>query len=633
MTVYYRLALVLLLTLAHVATVAAQEEILNFHSDIQVQLDGSMLVTETIQVQAEGNKIKRGIYRDFPTIYKDRFNNRYRVKFDLQMVQRDGRSEPYHTESLDNGIRIYIGDKDVYLDNGIYTYTLTYTTDRQLGFFDTHDELYWNVTGNGWNFPMQRASARVTLPPGVPPEQIGTEAYTGLLGSKDGAYDVQIDPDGGTVFNTTEPLSNYEGLTIVVTWPKGHIKEPGWKQQLKLFLEDNLAALVGTGGSLLLLLYYFLVWRAVGRDPEAGIVVPLYSPPKNYSPASMRFIRRMGYDDKAFGTAIVNLAVKGYLTISESSSGTFTLEKTGDQGVTLAAGEEALAAALFEKKKTKITLKQKSHSRIRKALRKHERSLKRDYEKRYFRTNSGFLLPGILVSIITVVACFLALPKGVGDVFALWLITWTIGITLLTYSIYKLWKGIGDRGSFSSTIAVGFFAVPFGVADVHEIKWLIFGISLIYPFTLAMVLLLNFLFYDWLKAPTLAGRRLLDKIDGFRLFLSVAEGEELNFRNPPEKTPELFEEYLPYALALDVEQQWGERFTEVLKQAGTEEYQPTWYHGHSWSHNNITGFTSAVGGALSSAISSSSTAPGSSSGSSGGGFSGGGGGGGGGGGW
>jgi uncharacterized membrane protein len=113
----------------------------------------------------------------------------------------------------------------------------------------------------------------------------------------------------------------------------------------------------------------------------------------------------------------------------------------------------------------------------------------------------------------------------------------------------------------------------------------------------------------------------------------VAEADELNFRNPPEKTPELFEAYLPYALALDVEQLWAERFHGMLSRAGSEGYRPGWYRGNSWSHRDPSRFTSAIGGAMSSAISSASVAPGSSSGSGGGGFSGGGGGGGGGGGW
>ena len=148
----------------------------------------------------------------------------------------------------------------------------------------------------------------------------------------------------------------------------------------------------------------------------------------------------------------------------------------------------------------------------------------------------------------------------------------------------------------------------------------------------------NALFFHLMRAPTRMGRKVMDQLEGFRMYLSVAEKDRMNLMNPPAETPELFEKYLPYALALDVEQKWSERFADVLKAArmadGTP-YHPYWYHGTTWSSLWATGFASGLGGAFSGAISSSSTAPGSSSGSGGGGggFSGGGGGGGGGGGW
>ena len=118
-------------------------------------------------------------------------------------------------------------------------------------------------------------------------------------------------------------------------------------------------------------------------------------------------------------------------------------------------------------------------------------------------------------------------------------------------------------------------------------------------------------------------------------YLSVAEKERLNLLNPPEKTPALFEKYLPYALALNVENAWSEQFAEVLAKAGTETqpYSPIWYSGSSWDSSHTSRFSDSLGSSFAGAISSSSTAPGSSSGSGGGGFSGGGGGGGGGSGW
>jgi uncharacterized membrane protein len=132
-------------------------------------------------------------------------------------------------------------------------------------------------------------------------------------------------------------------------------------------------------------------------------------------------------------------------------------------------------------------------------------------------------------------------------------------------------------------------------------------------------------FYQLLKAPTTRGRRVIDKLEGLKMYLSVAEKDRFNLLNTPEKTPELFEKLLPWALALGVEQQWSEQFSDILAQAIREgTYSPSWYSGHHTF--STTSLASSLGASLSVSISSSSTAPGSSSGSGGGGSSGGGGG-------
>ena len=147
-------------------------------------------------------------------------------------------------------------------------------------------------------------------------------------------------------------------------------------------------------------------------------------------------------------------------------------------------------------------------------------------------------------------------------------------------------------------------------------------------------IVLNGLFGVWLKAPTPKGRQALDHIKGFKMYMEVAEGEELKrvTAPPPPLTPQLYESYLPAALALDVEQKWAERFASVLD-IQAPDYQPAWYTGPGFNARNLGAFSSGLSSSLNSAISSASTAPGSKSGSGGGGSSGGGGGGGGGGGW
>ncbi len=164
-----RLALCLFIALFVCASSRAQgERILDFHSDISLQPDTSLLVTETIVVIANGKQIRHGIYRDFPTRYQDFLGNKYVVGFHVLGATRDSVKEPFRVQNNSNGERIYLGDSNATVPLGRRTYTLTYTTNRQLGFFPDHDELFWNVTGLGWGFLIDHASASVHLLPIFP---------------------------------------------------------------------------------------------------------------------------------------------------------------------------------------------------------------------------------------------------------------------------------------------------------------------------------------------------------------------------------------------------------------------------------------------------------------------------------
>ena len=626
-----------LLLLIFSCTVIADERILNYHSDITIYENAVMQVTENITVRAEGNNIKRGIYRDFPTIYKDDYGNKYQVDFEIKQILRDGSPEPWHTENLSNGVRIYIGNKNVLLKRGEYTYSIIYTTSRQLGYFREHDELYWNVTGNGWIFPIDKASAKVRLPENIPRNSITMEGYTGDFGSKAQNYTARISDDGRAHFETTQSLASYQGLTIVVGWPKGYVHEPTREEKIQFLLRDNRHLFTGLVGLLILTVYYLLMWSNVGKDPEKGVIIPHYEPPKGYSPASMRFIEKMGYDNTCFAAALINLAVKGFLTITEDKINNYTLTKTGTN-VEMSPGESALSKSLFSSNNS-IELEQANHAKIGKAVEAHKMSLKNNYEKLYFVNNSAYFLSGIIITVIIVLVAFLS--KGTGTdpaalFLVIWLTFWTFGVVMLLKQAWVAWLEVFRNVLYIiPAIFITLFSVPFVGAEIFVIYQLAELTSYSMVLIVLLAVVINWIFYELLKAPTLAGRDLLDKVEGFRNYIDLAEKHELDYRHPKGRCPELFEAYLPYALALGVEQQWGEQFADVLAAARTTEgtYSPSWYHGTRWNSANISGFTSSLGSSFSSAISSSSTAPGSSSGGGGGGSSGGGGGGGGGGGW
>jgi len=590
----------------------ADERILSFFSDISVQRDGSMIVTESISVESERRRIKRGIYRDFPTRYETSFG-KVNVEFDVLAVKRGGRPEPYHIEDLANGKRVYIGDRNRILPPGQYHYTIQYFTDRQLGFFEGRDELYWNATGNGWAFPIESAKARVMLPAGITVRESDLEAYTGYQGERGKDYRARVTAEGAAVFETTRPLRPEAGLTIVVSWPAGVIERPTRAQQAGYFIRDYAAVLFAAAGTLLVLGYYLMAWLRVGRDPEAGVVIPRFEPPTGLSPAAVRYIRRMGYDSRAFASAVINMAVKGFLGIDDNDD-EYTLSRvSGGASSGLSRGERRIIDKLFGQHEA-VALKKSNHASIRSAIKAHKHWLRNEYHKVYFNTNGWMLLPGVGLSVLVLlVAGFSVFPQPAEFLFlSVWLAGWTFTIFMLIRQGQK------------------FMAVVFTVFELGAIAAFIGLGSYEFVALLFLLIVVNAVFYYLVKAPTDAGRKLMDEIEGLKMYMEIAEKDRLNLLNPPEYTPRHFEALLPYALALGVDQQWSEQFSEHLARHGRDRsYQPSWYRGRRWSELDTAGFSSSLGASLSSAISSSSTAPGSSSGSGGGGFSGGGGGGGG----
>lgn len=268
---------------------AEQERITSFDSAITVNEDGTMRVQDTIKVVSTGDRIRHGIYYDFPTVYSNTATGgRLVVDFRVLGVQRDGQTEAYSVETLANGKRVKMGSADTLIPPGEHTYVLRFTVDRELGFFEDHDELYWNVTGNGWEFVIEHASATVTLPGGAAAKITGLQGYTGSYGSTGAQYAVTQALDGTPTFMTTASLMPGEGLTVAIGWPKGYVREPTGMMRLGWFLRDNSALIAGLVGVLGVLLYYITVWRRFGRDPERGVIVPLFAPPDDWSPAAGR---------------------------------------------------------------------------------------------------------------------------------------------------------------------------------------------------------------------------------------------------------------------------------------------------------------------------------------------------------
>ena len=491
-----------------------------FDSVVQVNKTGVLCVQETIvyKTAVPGH----GIIRDFPTRSVDRFGNAVHVDFTVKKVLKDGVPVDYSIEPLANGKRIKIGNPAVYLSPGTYTYTLEYSTNRQLGLFEDHDELSWAVTGYVWNMPIEQARATLVLPSGIPSHAIQTAVFVGTENAPRYQDPIGVvEKRGNTIVaKTIQALEPYHGIRVFVEWPKGYIQEPAFVTKLARFLRDNLVGLWLVIGSILLLVYYAYVYRRVYTKP--GVIIPLFTPPEGFSPQAVRFMVEKQYDNIAFSAEVVDLAVHGFLTIGYKEGffkGTYTLTKNPeDDWSTQPTYEQKLLIDGLFKNTDELVLSQANGQHVARVAGHVAAYLDAKLNYKYIEPNSGYFGGGLALTGIIIAPALYFLTLGAFEI---------LGIALL--------------------------------------------------------LLVNLVYYFLLQVYTPEGRALVDQIEGFKLFLATTETERLKvIGTPPTKSPELYEKYLPYAIALGVEKQWTKQFAPVFKhlEAQGQVYKPIWYSGN-----------------------------------------------------
>ena len=620
------------------AAPAAQgtEQILSYNSDITVNPDSTLLVQEAIKVFAAGAKIKYGIYRDFPTRYTDRFSNSYAIHADVVSVERDGQPEEFHLERMANGLRIYMGRSGHPVSTGEHTYELTYAVDRELGFFQDHDELYWNATGNGWIFPVQAVSATVHLPGGIARGAILLDAYTGRQGSVQSEFTAYIDAQSNGIFQTTRPLGPYEGLTIVARWPKRFVHPPTDEQKHQYFLEDNQPSLLGILGLVIALIYYAGAWLLAGRGPSRGEIKPRTEPPRGFSPAALCYAWRRGFDQKAMVANLVDLAVKKQVAILEDTSGTYILGRlkvnaqsagsSSEPTQEVTADEKLVANKLFGAGDT-IRLEPLNRTQVGGAVEALHYHLRSQMEKTYFMSNAPYLIPGMLISVATLIRCGYEIQGGQRTLLAILIIgllLWSMGCLTLAKIAIGAWRNaLSDphhaRTARNQAMLTSAICIPAFIGEVAGLWVFAWAATPEIAGVLILLVAINYGFHNLLKAPTLSGRALLNQVEGFRVFLTTTVQDPRDAHTSLKITPEVFERFLGYAMALNVEKVWGERFAAALAQSGHGEivnYTPEWYSGTAWNRITAATFATSLASSFSSAISSSTAAPGLKSGGS-----------------
>ncbi|HEV8356525.1 MAG TPA: DUF2207 domain-containing protein [Gemmatimonadales bacterium] len=555
------------------APAAAQRSFVieRFESTMRIEPNGDLSVTESITPRFTGSW--NGIIRSIPVEYRTPQGFNWTLGLSLQSVTGEN-GEPLRTETSRAGHYIKYKVWVPGAQDATRTFVLRYRARNGLRFFEDHDELYWNVTGDEWDVPIEAASATIELPPGA--QGLRAIAFNGVYGST--ARDATVEVGDRSV-RVTMPhrLEFHEGLTAVVGWNKGAVAEPTAADRTAGFLRSNWPLTIPIG----VFAASFLLWWRRGRDPRRRPISVQYEPPDGLTPAEVGTVIDNSADLKDITATMVDLAVRGYIRFEEKEEHRllglvkdreYVLHRFKPPGEwsELAAHERKVLEGVFDG----------GAGAVKKLS---------DLEQEFYTS-----LPGIRDGIFEELqqrGVYRARPDQVKA-------RWLVGAVF-----FGLLLAIGG-GQVAARMSLT--PIPFVAAGVLT-GLILAGFGAIMP------------------ARTEGGTRTLEKILGFEEFLRRVETEHFEH---VVKTPELFDRFLPFAMALGVEKKWARAFQDIYTQP------PSWYVGSAagFTHFNAVAFSRRLGDFSGTAGSAMSSSPRSSSGSGfgGGGSSGGGGGGGGG---
>jgi hypothetical protein len=498
------------------AASARELRIQKFTAEVIVEPDSSLGVTETIEANFIG--VWHGLYRTIPVEYETQQGFNYSLFVRLQSA-KDDRGRSLKVESSWQGHylkwKIYVDDAT----DAVRTITLNYRVKNGLKFFEDHDELYWNVTGDEWDVPIEDASAHIFLPQGA--TGIRATDYTGARGSR--AQNAEVTTNDGSVdVSMLRPLGFHEGLTVVVGWDKGVVKEPGAGDLISQFLASNWPLFF----PVLVFIFMFWLWYSRGRDPRVGPIAVQYAPPDELSPAEAGTLVDNSAAMRDITSTIVDLAVRGYITIEEvEKSGLlhlisnkdyiFHLKKGPKEWPGLKGHELVLLAALFSNGLMTDVALSSLENRFYTNLPQIKNSIFDELmERGYFQHRPDYVRSSFVGGGFAIGVLFLFLGNGVAQ---------KMGMATAPFLI---------AGLLSGGIIAGF-------------GW-------------------------FMSARTLAGVKALSGVLGFEDFLTHVEADQLNRVG---ETPQTFEKFLPYAMALGVEKKWVGAFQNIYSQP------PSWYQG------------------------------------------------------
>ncbi len=544
----------------------------SLHTSITVHEDSFVTITETIRIESGNAWFTNEFDRHLPAARRKLWGLKHSKGFQLLECLKNGKPEIYKVFG-NKGLMIRIGDFiNTEAIPQIRTYTLKYRLDNLIISTAEGDRLIWTVTERYWGWWPIDVSASVSLPDGASAHLRDNRVVIEREGKEKILQDrAAVGTDGIIHFAAPKALDQSEGFSISLTWPKEYVKAPETSGVIHQLAIDNRGILIGIGGTLFLLAYYIGAWIIAGRGPAKGTIVVLYTPPRGMSPAIMRYIRNMGYDDRCFAAALLNMAARGHLKISESEHKQYIL--SGAKGRLPLSADETKVMGQLRLDSGNVTLESENR-RVSAAVVALQEYLRMHFEKIAFVGNVRYFGIGLLISGAMIVASGLDHLNDPLDKFAFMGLSLavTIGSPLAiaaALEFLRRWKAALASGGMQGfrMLKAAMFTVGAGMICRKSFGALTTMIEMTSPYIAVLIgiaVAVNYAFYHFMKAPTRTGRKLHDEIEGFREFLHMTEEDRMKRMDAPQRTPELFSTYLPYALALDLEQHWSEQFSKLI---------------------------------------------------------------------
>jgi uncharacterized membrane protein len=515
------LLLGLLLIPSSASAQARNWRVADFKDTISIAADGTALVSEKITLVFVGEW--HGIHRTIPVEYPGAQGANYTLFLNVLSVADENGNKLKYDSSKSGAYR----DLKIYIPDAVDTtriVNIDYSVRNGVRFFDSYAEFYWNVTGNDWPVPIAHASAFVTLPENAA-GGLRAQAFTGAYGSRQNEATAEV-KGADVLFETTSPLPMRGGVTIDIYIPQGVLKPPSALTKFGWFLSSNPIVFL----PLLTLAVMFALWYSVGRDPDPGVsVAPQYEPPKGFCPAEAGTLLDDTIHPRDITSTIVDLAVRGYIKLEEKVD-TFLLFHHKDYLFHLLKPREQWGSDVTP----------------------HERVMLDNI----FLSGTGVRLSDLKNRFYTVI------PIVREDIMS----------SLKSKGIYTL-----DPESANGYSIVAGVAIAILVVAVQIMGWmnLFYSIPLVIGSVLVSVLIW-WLFARQMTAKTVAGARIRIAVLGFQEFLNRVDADRIK-----SMSPDTFEKFLPYAMALGVEHNWAKAFDGIVKDP------PSWYA----SPNGYVGFS------------------------------------------